>query len=85
MCCASPKDTIAFTEKRQRFSFITCSSVSCISWKVFPFVVFLGEDFKTVQKEVADILNGRILVGHALRNDLKVPGRTAGIFRKRLQ
>ncbi|NXN29357.1 REXO4 exonuclease, partial [Nycticryphes semicollaris] len=31
-----------------------------------------GEDFKTVQKEVADILNGRILVGHALRNDLKV-------------
>ncbi|XP_068270258.1 RNA exonuclease 4 isoform X2 [Nyctibius grandis] len=31
-----------------------------------------GEDFKTVQTEVADILNGRILVGHALRNDLKV-------------
>ncbi|XP_010131014.1 PREDICTED: RNA exonuclease 4, partial [Buceros rhinoceros silvestris] len=31
-----------------------------------------GEDFNTVQKEVADILNGRILVGHALRNDLKV-------------
>ncbi|KFP37649.1 RNA exonuclease 4, partial [Chlamydotis macqueenii] len=31
-----------------------------------------GEDFKTVQKEVADILNGRILVGHALCNDLKV-------------
>ncbi|NWV22984.1 REXO4 exonuclease, partial [Origma solitaria] len=31
-----------------------------------------GEDFKTVQKEVAEILKGRILVGHALRNDLKV-------------
>ncbi|NXN18095.1 REXO4 exonuclease, partial [Indicator maculatus] len=31
-----------------------------------------GEDFKTVQKEVANILDGRILVGHALRNDLKV-------------
>ncbi|XP_068771226.1 RNA exonuclease 4 isoform X2 [Struthio camelus] len=31
-----------------------------------------GEDFKIVQKEVADILNGRILVGHALHNDLKV-------------
>ncbi|XP_074464588.1 RNA exonuclease 4 [Larus michahellis] len=31
-----------------------------------------GEDFQTVQKEVADILHGRILVGHALRNDLKV-------------
>ncbi|NWX55079.1 REXO4 exonuclease, partial [Promerops cafer] len=31
-----------------------------------------GEDFKTVQKEVAEILQGRILVGHALRNDLQV-------------
>ncbi|NWS91540.1 REXO4 exonuclease, partial [Toxostoma redivivum] len=31
-----------------------------------------GEDFKTVQKEVAEILKGRILVGHALRNDLQV-------------
>ncbi|NXO68592.1 REXO4 exonuclease, partial [Phainopepla nitens] len=31
-----------------------------------------GEDFQTVQKEVAEILKGRILVGHALRNDLKV-------------
>ncbi|NXY08095.1 REXO4 exonuclease, partial [Pteruthius melanotis] len=31
-----------------------------------------GEDFKTVQKEVAEILKGRILVGHALKNDLKV-------------
>ncbi|XP_062447298.1 RNA exonuclease 4 [Rhea pennata] len=31
-----------------------------------------GENFKIVQKEVADILNGRILVGHALHNDLKV-------------
>ncbi|XP_060106863.1 RNA exonuclease 4 [Heteronotia binoei] len=31
-----------------------------------------GEDFKVVQKEVADLLKGRILVGHALHNDLKV-------------
>ncbi|KAH0615375.1 hypothetical protein JD844_004557, partial [Phrynosoma platyrhinos] len=31
-----------------------------------------GEDFKVVQKEVASILRGRILVGHALHNDLKV-------------
>ncbi|KAG8142031.1 putative RNA exonuclease 4 protein [Naja naja] len=31
-----------------------------------------GEDFKTVQKEVADILRDRILVGHALHNDLKI-------------
>ncbi|KAJ8404451.1 hypothetical protein AAFF_G00337180 [Aldrovandia affinis] len=31
-----------------------------------------GESMKTVQKEVADILQGRILVGHAIRNDLKI-------------
>ncbi|XP_044295948.1 RNA exonuclease 4 [Varanus komodoensis] len=31
-----------------------------------------GENFKVVQKEVADILRGRILAGHALHNDLKV-------------
>lgn len=31
-----------------------------------------GEPFETVQKEVAEILRGRILVGHALKNDLKV-------------
>ncbi|NWY39749.1 REXO4 exonuclease, partial [Sylvia atricapilla] len=31
-----------------------------------------GEDFETVQKEVAEILKGRVLVGHALQNDLKV-------------
>lgn len=31
-----------------------------------------GEDIKTVQKEVAQILEGRILVGHAIHNDLKV-------------
>ncbi|TRY94976.1 hypothetical protein DNTS_004652 [Danionella cerebrum] len=31
-----------------------------------------GEDFKTVQKEVAQIMEGRILVGHAIHNDLKI-------------
>uniref|UniRef100_A0A8C1AKK3 RNA exonuclease 4 n=1 Tax=Cyprinus carpio carpio TaxID=630221 RepID=A0A8C1AKK3_CYPCA len=31
-----------------------------------------GEDIKTVQKEVAQILEGRILVGHAIHNDLKI-------------
>jgi len=31
-----------------------------------------GADFKTVQKEVSDLLNGRILVGHAVHHDLKV-------------
>lgn len=37
------------------------------------FVLFPGEEFEVVQKEVADLLKGRILVGHALHNDLKVP------------
>ncbi|XP_077488366.1 uncharacterized protein LOC144099140 isoform X1 [Amblyomma americanum] len=31
-----------------------------------------GEDFAKVQKEVSEILNGRILVGHAVHHDLKV-------------
>ncbi|XP_069798866.1 RNA exonuclease 4 [Dendropsophus ebraccatus] len=31
-----------------------------------------GEDFKVVQKEVSEILKGRILVGHAIHNDLKI-------------
>ncbi|XP_007234036.3 RNA exonuclease 4 [Astyanax mexicanus] len=31
-----------------------------------------GESFNTVQKEVAEILKGRILVGHAVHNDLKI-------------
>ncbi|XP_069465455.1 RNA exonuclease 4 isoform X2 [Ambystoma mexicanum] len=31
-----------------------------------------GVPFKEVQKEVASILEGRILVGHALHNDLKI-------------
>ncbi|NWW88762.1 REXO4 exonuclease, partial [Rhynochetos jubatus] len=39
---------------------------------IHPKNINTGEDFKTVQKEVADILKGRVLVGHALCNDLKV-------------
>nr|XP_050027293.1 RNA exonuclease 4-like [Dermacentor andersoni] len=31
-----------------------------------------AEDFSKVQKEVSEILNGRILVGHAVHHDLKV-------------
>ncbi|XP_053622732.1 uncharacterized protein LOC128682176 [Plodia interpunctella] len=31
-----------------------------------------GEDFSTVQKEVAEIIRGRVLVGHSLKNDLSV-------------
>ncbi|XP_075438577.1 RNA exonuclease 4 [Ascaphus truei] len=31
-----------------------------------------GEQFKVVQKEVSEILRGRVLVGHAVHNDLKI-------------
>lgn len=31
-----------------------------------------GEDVQTVQREVAEILRGRIVVGHAIHNDLKI-------------
>ncbi|XP_004922283.2 uncharacterized protein LOC101746969 [Bombyx mori] len=31
-----------------------------------------GEDFSIVQKEVADVIRGKILVGHSLKNDLNV-------------
>lgn len=34
--------------------------------------VFTAKDFRVVQNKVAELLKGRILVGHALRNDLKV-------------
>lgn len=37
--------------------------------------VTAGEDVRTVQKEVADILKGRIVVGHAIHNDLKVASK----------
>lgn len=36
-------------------------------------VCLSGEKLEVVQKEVADMLKGRVLVGHALHNDLKVP------------
>ncbi|GFR95900.1 RNA exonuclease 4 [Elysia marginata] len=31
-----------------------------------------GEEFTKVQKEVSDIIRGKVLIGHALHNDLKV-------------
>lgn len=39
---------------------------------IYPHHLKNGEDFLVVQKEVAEMLKGRILVGHALRNDLAV-------------
>lgn len=44
----------------------------CVA-KIYFFGSISGEEFEVVQKEVAEMLKGRILVGHALRNDLKVP------------
>ncbi|KAH0519131.1 RNA exonuclease 4 [Microtus ochrogaster] len=38
-----------------------------------------GEEFEVVKKEVAEILKGRILVGHALHNDLKVQDAQAAM------
>lgn len=38
----------------------------------FIFALTAGEDVQTVQGEVAEILKGRIVVGHAIHNDLKV-------------
>lgn len=40
-----------------------------------------ARDFHTVQKKVAELIKGRILVGHALRNDLKVLVFTFGCLR----
>ncbi|KAH6929259.1 hypothetical protein HPB50_025379 [Hyalomma asiaticum] len=37
------------------------------------------EDFVKVQKEVSEILNGRILVGHAVHHDLKVQDAQAAM------
>ncbi|KAJ1379265.1 Ribonuclease H-like superfamily [Sesbania bispinosa] len=34
-------------------------------------IQFVAKDFWTAQKKVAEIMKGRILVGHALQNDLK--------------
>ena len=31
-----------------------------------------GEEFKTVQKEISDMLTGRVLIGHSIKHDLKV-------------
>lgn len=43
----------------------------CVAKNYF-FELVSGEQFEVVQKEVAEMLKGRILVGHALHNDLKV-------------
>ena len=35
---------------------------------------YLAPDFKSVQKEVSELIKGGILIGHAIYHDLKVIG-----------
>ena len=37
-----------------------------------PELIVSGDDFKVVQQEVSYLLKGRVLVGHSIKNDLKV-------------
>ena len=36
------------------------------------FFLCLASEFKSVQKEVSELLKGRVLIGHAIHHDLKV-------------
>jgi hypothetical protein len=42
--------------------------------------VTVAKEFWAVQKEVAELIKGRILVGHALHNDLKVGGFNSFLY-----
>ena len=35
-------------------------------------MIFAAKEFCLVQTKVADLIRGKMLIGHALRNDLKV-------------
>ena len=37
-----------------------------------PFYDTTAKDFSIVQKDIAELITGRVLVGHALHHDLKV-------------
>ena len=49
-----------------------CAYLKIIFYFSTKFCTFLGMEFSQVQMDVAEILKGRLLVGHALENDLKV-------------
>lgn len=51
------------------------SPARCAALTAASSVCASGERLEVIQQEVADLLKGRILVGHALRNDLKVRRR----------
>lgn len=49
-------------------------------WVMQLFYVIAAKEFWVVQKEVAELIKGRILVGHALHNDLKVGSSHANFY-----
>ena len=52
---------------------------------MYPLCLFVGSEFVAVQKEVAGLLKGRVLVGHGLRHDLKVRRKAAEREKRRLR
>ena len=54
---------VTFVIVMQLYIFFTARNLCCF---------FSGEDLEVVLKEVAGLLKGRVLVGHALKNDLHV-------------
>ena len=58
------------------------SDINDIFSVIFPLISFflIAPSFSEVQKQVSDLLKGRILVGHAVQNDLKVKYDNNNIF-----
>ena len=52
----------------------TTSSGLCLCSGVRPADLRNAEPFEVVQREAAEILTGRIIVGHSITNDLQVVG-----------
>lgn len=59
--------------KERSFSFLYIDSLSFTA-HLFILIsdVVAAKNFNIVQKQVAEMINGKTLVGHALQNDLKV-------------
>ena len=53
-----------------------CAKCLCVEQDLGLFCVcvcvYLAPEFSVVQKQVSELLDGRILVGHSVQNDLKV-------------
>jgi len=58
------------TSAYEKFKFVNIFYSKFSLW--FCGAWYTAVDFKVVQKEVSDLLIGRILVGHAVQHDLKV-------------